>query len=202
MLTLNKFDLQGACIERVPLRNTLLEILHKDVAVAIVHVDPDAVQQDRPTVEATLGQDLRGLRLDFASGGKKHGDFFFTDARPCLAERYWSTPEEAMAYGGLLVTECNYPPQIINVPILVVEEGRLGTGDCAGFIHPDLLARFGLPDDVAVQGRVALKDRWVAKFTAVAPNWTAPWKPTPPPLTASPWCCPIALSRAATSRSW
>jgi hypothetical protein len=174
MLTVNKLDLKGALIERVPLRHTLLEILHPDVAVAIVHVDPDAVQQDRPTVEAALGQDLRGLGLDFASGGKKHGDLFFTDARPRLAERYWATPEEAMAYGGLLVTECDYPPQVMDVPILVVEQGRLGTGDCAGFIHPDLLARFGLPDDVAVQGRVALKDRWVAKFTAVAPQLDSP----------------------------
>lgn len=159
MLVLNKFDLQGACIERVPLRNTLLEILHPDVTTAIIHVDPDEVQENRPTVEAALGQELYGLRLDFASGGKKHGDFFFTDAQPRLAERYWATPEEAMAYGSLLVTECDYPPQIIAVPILVVEQGRLGTGDCAGYIHPDLLAWFGLPDDMAVQGRIALKDR-------------------------------------------
>ena len=109
LLTLNKFDLkEGAFVDRVPLRNTLLEILHPDVTTAIIHVDPDEVQENRPTVETALGQELYGLRLDFASGARKHGDFFFTDAQPRLAERYWSTPEEAMAYGSLLVTECDY----------------------------------------------------------------------------------------------
>ena len=171
LLVLNKFDLkEGAFVDRVPLRNTLLEILHPYVTTAIVHVDPDEVQENRPTVEAALGRELYGLRLDFASGARKQGDFFFTDAQPRLAERYWSTPEEAMAYGSLLVTECDYEPQIIDMPILVVGEGHLGTGDCAGFIHPDLLARFGIPDDVAIQGRVILKDQWAAKFTAVAPQ--------------------------------
>ena len=171
LLVLNKYDLkEGAFVDRVSLRNTLLATLHPDVTTTIIHVDPAEAQENRSTVEAALSQGFHGLRLDFASGARKHGDFFFTDAQPRLAERYWDTPEEAMAYGSLLVTECDYRPQIIDMPILIVEEGHLGTGDCAGFIHPDLLAWFGIPDNVAVQGRIALRDQWVAKFTAVAPQ--------------------------------
>jgi len=63
-----------------------------------------------------------------------------------------------MAYGGLLASPCLRPPQLIEkVRILVVPEGEMGTGDCAGKMSAQLAQLFGKDGTQAGQFRLGIR---------------------------------------------
>jgi hypothetical protein len=169
MLNLPKLDLASRqwLDLTVPLRNTLLEALFPGVRFAIVHADPGQYDQ----MVAALSQPIEGLRLDFASGGRKHGDFFLSDADPLVASHFWDTAEKAIAYGGTLVTDCLSVHVVPDLKVLVVEDGDHATGDCHAKAGPQLWALLDGDEQRALQFRLAVLNDdgkgYLAKGTAV-----------------------------------
>ena len=156
MLNLPKYNLSTRqwLDLRVPLRHTLLEALFPDVHFAIIHADPG--QYDAMT--EALSQPIEGLRLDFASGGRKHGDFFLSDADPLISARFWDSAEKAIAYGGTLVTDCRATYRLPDLCVLVVEDGEYGTGDCHAKAGPQLWALLDGDEQHAIKFRLAVLD--------------------------------------------
>jgi hypothetical protein len=106
-----------------PYVHTLFAAMFPHVKAAIIHADPDVEPE---TLVAGLPQ---GYALDFATGSKKHGDFVMT-TEP-VAEKFWRTAEEAVAYGSTLLTPCyGVPPVRLKLEVLVVQDGEYETGDC------------------------------------------------------------------------
>ena len=118
--------LDGPLDYQVPFRNSLLQSLYPNVQAAVLKVSTDIA--DRSDMEAQLAQGLNGLKLDFATGAKKRGEFIATDRQ--VSHRFWQTPEQTMAYGGNLLTYCTEPPKQLGLRVLVVEDGEYSTGDC------------------------------------------------------------------------
>lgn len=148
-----------------PYVHTLFAAMFPHVKAAIIHADPDVEPE---TLVAGLPQ---GYALDFATGSKKHGDFVMT-TEP-VAEKFWRTAEEAVAYGSTLLTPCyGVPPVRLKLNVLVVEEdGERGTGDCHA--KPSVGLWGMLKGDVrrAAQFRLGVKDLGIiAKGTMVVPG--------------------------------
>ena len=159
--------LDGPFDYKVPFRNSILQSLYPDVRIEVLAVSRDIA--DRDDMEARLAQGRDGLQLDFATGAKKQGEFIATDRQ--VASRFWTTPEQMMAYGGNLLTYCTEPPKHLGLRVLVVEDGEYGTGDC----HAKLDAAtaevcFGCADRAA-QFRLAA-EKYLAKGTMIT---YAPW---------------------------
>jgi len=152
---------------KVPFRNSILQSLYPDVRIEVLAVSRDIA--DREDMETRLAQGHNGLQLDFATGAKKQGEFIATDRQ--VAHRFWQTPEQTMAYGPNLLSDCVKPPKHLGLRVLVVEDGEYGTGDC----HAKLDAAtaevcFGCADRAAQFRLVA--DQYLAKGTMIT---YAPW---------------------------
>lgn len=145
-----------------PYVHTLFGVLFPDVEAAILHVNPDAEP------EAVVNGLPAGFQLDFATGSKKHGDFIIT-TEP-VADKFWRTAEEAVAYGSTLLTPCyGLPPFRVMLNVLVVEDGEYGTGDCHAKASAGLWARLHGDLNRAAQFRLAaLTEGVIAKGTVVA----------------------------------
>ena len=134
------------------------------------------------------------MTLDIATGARKEGRFMFTDGQ--VGRQVADTFEKIMAYGGLLASPCLRPPQLIeNVHILVVPEGEMGTGDCAGKMSTELAQIFGKDGSQAGQFRLGIRLNEdtivVGKGTLKQMDWLDP-STTPPsaPLPKeSAWDC-------------
>ena len=148
-----KYDLlQESLLDyRVPFRNSLLQALYPDIQATVIKISTHA--DDRADMEARLAEEINGLRLDFATGAKKRGEFITTNRQ--VAHRFWATPEQTMAYGNNLLTYCIEPPKRLGLRVLVVEDGEYGTGDC----HAKMCSSFAKvvlgSDDRAAQFRLA-----------------------------------------------
>ena len=168
MLNLKKLNLKtGTVIDprtneplNVPYRHTMLEALHPGARLGILEVSQLA--NDRRRMINLLGKEYKGLTLDFATGSRKRGSFIATDSR--IGQRYWKTPEQAVAYGSNLLTTCSETPQQQALTVLVVEDGRYQTADCHAKIRPALLPLFGTQER-AIQFRLAA-GLYLAKGTA------------------------------------
>ncbi|MGD2207338.1 MAG: hypothetical protein PVH17_11230, partial [Anaerolineae bacterium] len=160
----------------VNLDNTLLQAMFPDLEVALGQVpdpppgsNPEQVEahyqaalEDLSTcpegIKTGLAGDLAqpGVALDIATGARKEGRFTFTDG--CVGRMVADTFEKIMAYGGLLASPCLQPPKFIEgVRILVVNEGEMGTGDCAGKIGQRLLDLWGKDGGQAGQFRLGIR---------------------------------------------
>ena len=154
MLNIQKFSLSGNTeVATVPFRATLLEALFPTVnfRIVIASVDP----ADRPAMIEKLAQPLAGFQIDFASGSRKHGDFWFSDAPTPVSATFWDSAEKAIAYGGCLVTDCQ---SIIRqeLTVLVVRDGEFETGDCHGKASDRFFAGLRVYADTAIQFRLAV----------------------------------------------
>jgi len=157
----------GAVLYKVPFRNSLLQALYPNAQVAIVAASTDI--GDRDDMEQRLAQGIDGLHLDFATGAKKRGEFIATDIQ--VARRFWQTPEETLAYGSSLLTDCSEPPKRLGLRVLVVEDGEYGTGDChAKLDAATAITCFGKADRAAQFRLVA--GQYLAKGTMIT---YAPW---------------------------
>ena len=170
MLALRRFHLDTRSWDDtlVPFRNTPFEALFPDQDIAIISVDTD------PTIKPSIVYDLSildGWQIDFASGAKKHGDFFITPAgSPRVASFFWDTAEKAIAYGGNLVTDCESIHHVADLRVLVVNDGEYGTGDCHAKASPQLYALIDGDERRAVQFRLATIEKstgYLAKGTAI-----------------------------------
>ncbi len=153
----------------VNLDNTLLQVMFPELEVALGQVAPPPSRSSSEQVEAhwqqvleDLTRDLDGtpgqgsLALDVATGARKEGRFLFTDGQ--MGRQVADTFEKIMAYGGLLASPCSRPPQLLKkVRLLVVPEGELGTGDCAGKMSQRLARRFGKDGEQAGQFRLGIR---------------------------------------------
>jgi hypothetical protein len=111
--------------------------------------------QDRP-FDSAQNRLRIGLALDIATSARKEGRFMYTDGQ--VGRQVADTFEKIMAYGGLLASPCLRPPQSIeNVRILVVKEGEMGTGDCAGKMSSRLARLFGKDGTQAGQFRLGIR---------------------------------------------
>ena len=159
--------LDGPLDYRVPFRNSLLQSLYPNVETAVLAVSRDIA--DRDDMETRLAQGYDGLKLDFATGAKKRGEFIATDRQ--VAHRFWTTPEQTMAYGGNLLTYCTEPPKRLGLRVLVVEDGEYGTGDCHAKLDATTAKVCLGCADRAAQFRLAA-DQYLAKGTMIT---YAPW---------------------------
>ena len=156
----------------VNLDNTLLQVMFPDLDIVLGQVPPPPFRSSPEQVEAhwqavleDLAHDLgdqEGLTrhvpmaLDIATGARKEGRFMYTDGQ--VGRQVADTFEKIMAYGGLLASPCLRPPQLVeNVRILVVPEGEMGTGDCAGKMSAELAQIFGKDGSQAGQFRLGIR---------------------------------------------
>jgi len=153
----------------VNLDNSLLQAMFPDLAVAMGQVPPPPacprgkdpemhMREHWENVLGHLGRDLaeqEGLALDIATGGRKEGRFMFTDGQ--IGQMVADTHEKIMAYGGLLASPCLQPPKFVEgVRVLVVKEGEMGTGDCAGKVSRRLVELWGKDGSEAGQFRLGV----------------------------------------------
>ena len=150
----------------VNLDNTLLQVMFPDLRIALGQVPPPPPRSTPEQVEAhwqkvlqDLSRDLagqEGLALDVATGARKEGRFMYTDRQ--VGRLVADTFEKIMAYGGLLASPCLRPPQLVEgVRVLVVKEGEMGTGDCAGKMSARLARLFGKDGSQAGQFRLGVR---------------------------------------------
>jgi hypothetical protein len=162
----------------VNLDNTLLQAMFPDLQIALGQVPPPPPRATPEQLEAywqsvleDLARDLGGrersagqaplagqgnLALDVATGARKEGRFLYTDG--AVGRQVADTFEKIMAYGGLLASPCQRPPQFIEgVRILVVPEGEMGTGDCAGKMSTRLAELFDKDGSQAGQFRLGIR---------------------------------------------
>lgn len=124
------------------LENTLLQALYPGIQVATVDVPRqhlDKFEQGR--VEQRLNKlscDGVEYRLIGGSGSTKLGRYYAVDVaheRP-IAQRFGNWPEAAMVYFGILVSPCNKGRiEIPKARVMVVDDHKLGTNDCRGWIR-------------------------------------------------------------------
>jgi hypothetical protein len=158
----------------VNLDNTLLQAMFPDLQIALGQVPPPPPRSSPEQVEAhwqavleDLSRDLgdqagpqttlgTGMALDVATGARKEGRFLYTDGQ--VGRQVADTFEKIMAYGGLLASPCLRPPQFVRgVRVLVVKEGEMGTGDCAGKMSTRLAQLFDRDGSQAGQFRLGIR---------------------------------------------
>jgi hypothetical protein len=150
----------------VNLDNTLLQAMFPDLRIALGQVPPPPYQSSPEQLEVyyqTVIQDLardladqEGLALDVATGARKEGRFMYTDGQ--IGRKVADTFEKVMAYGGLLASPCQHPPKFLEgLRVLVVKQGEMGTGDCAGKISRHLAQLFGKDGTQAGQFRLGVQ---------------------------------------------
>ena len=150
----------------VNLDNTLLQVMFPDLRIALGQVPPPPPRATPEQIEAhwqtaleDLTKDLagmEGLTLDVATGARKEGRFMYTDGQ--VGRQVADTFEKIIAYGGLLASPCLRPPQLVEyVRVLVVPEGEMGTGDCAGKMSERLALLFDKDGSQAGQFRLGVR---------------------------------------------
>ncbi len=150
----------------VNLDNTLLQAMFPDLRIALGQVPPPPAHSSPEQLEAyyqaviqDLARDLadqEGLSLDVATGARKEGRFMYTDGQ--VGRKVADTFEKVMAYGGLLASPCQHPPQLVEgLRVLVVKQGEMGTGDCAGKMSARLAELFGKDGTQAGQFRLGVQ---------------------------------------------
>jgi hypothetical protein len=175
----------------VNLDNTLLQTMFPDLQIALGQVPPPPPRATAEQLEAhwqaaleDLAKDLAGqeglagqasLALDVATGARKEGRFLFTDGQ--VGRQVADTFEKIMAYGGLLASPCLRPPQLVEgLRVLVVPEGEMGTGDCAGKMSAELARLFDKDGSQAGQFRLGVRldedTILVGKGTLKRMHWT------------------------------
>ena len=169
----------------VNLDNTLLQAMFPDLQIALGQVPPPPPRATAEQLEAhwqaaleDLAKDLAGqdgLALDVATGARKEGRFLFTDGQ--VGRQVADTFEKIMAYGGLLASPCLRPPQLVEgLRVLVVPEGEMGTGDCAGKMSAELAQLFDRDGSQAGQFRLGVRldedTILVGKGTLKRMHWT------------------------------
>ena len=158
----------GSIVERIPgvgqdstTANTLLGAMYPDAKVAIVSV-PTEVLEDHE--EAAVARTLTGVRhngvhykMVGASGSAKNGKYYFCDAahEPALAKRFEMWPEAAITYFGILVSGLKVIHQEADKRVFVVEDLKLGTNDCRGWIRRSLFLKLQQPEGYFYQFRLA-----------------------------------------------
>ncbi len=156
----------------VNMDNSLLQVMFPDLEIALGQVPPPPPRSSPEQVEAhyqaaleDLARDLAdqegsarhgNMALDIATGARKEGCFLFTDG--LVGRQVADTFEKIMAYGGLLASPCLQPPQHLEgVRVLVVPEGEMGTGDCAGKMSAELADLWGKDGSQAGQFRLGVR---------------------------------------------
>ena len=151
--------------EQPTLDNTLLQALYPDINVAMVNVPTgflDAFEENAVTnAMARINHNNKiDYRLIGASGSAKDGKFYLVDAAhsDAIAKRFQYSPEAAIVYFGILVSNCKAVLDKPDCRVLVVEDRELGTNDCGGWIDECLLNGTGLPEHRVYQFRVAFEN--------------------------------------------
>ena len=114
--------------------------------------------------EAAVARTLTGVRhngvhykMVGASGSAKNGKYYFCDAahEPALAKRFEMWPEAAITYFGILVSCLKVIHQEADKRVFVVEDLKLGTNDCRGWIRRSLFLKLQQPEGYFYQFRLA-----------------------------------------------
>ncbi|MFY9912502.1 MAG: hypothetical protein WAK56_21870 [Candidatus Sulfotelmatobacter sp.] len=130
-----------------PLENTLLSVLYPGIKVASVNVPAEPLDDyEESQVENALARLVfKGIRyrLVGASGSAKKGKFYFVDQEHsrAIAERFQHWPQAAIVYFGILVSPCKVMMETSDCRVLVVNDRKLGTNDCRGWIRRSLFQR-------------------------------------------------------------
>jgi hypothetical protein len=150
----------------VNLDNTLLQAMFPDLRIALGQVPPPPARSSPEQLEVyyqtvihDLARDLagqEGMALDVATDARKEGRFLYTDGQ--VGRKVADTFEKVMAYGGLLASPCQHPPKLLEgLRVLVVRQGDMGTGDCAGKMSTRLARLFGKDGTQAGQFRLGVR---------------------------------------------
>ncbi len=161
----------GSIVERIPgvgqdstTANTLLGAMYPDAKIAIVSVPTELLEDHE---ESAIARTLTGVRhngvhykMVGASGSAKNGKYYFCDAahEPALAKRFAMWPEAAITYFGILVSNLKVVHQEADKTVFVVEDLKLGTNDCRGWIRKGLFQKLQQPDGYFYQFRLAFGD--------------------------------------------
>ena len=109
---------QNQFVEDLEMQNTLLQGLFPN---------PKLEQVEFGTKPEIVLNTLHNLEVDICTGAAKRGAVLFSDMR--FSRRFWECPEDAVAYGSNLMTECSH---LFEGPmrIMVVRDKTYETGDC------------------------------------------------------------------------
>jgi hypothetical protein len=122
------------------LDNTLLSRLYPGIKVAIVNLPQQFLDQfEESEVEnamTTLVHDDVLYKCAGGSNAAKEYRYYFVDSNhaPSLAKRFQFWPQAAMAYFGILVSDCKVVIENSDISVLVVKDHVLGTNDSSGFV--------------------------------------------------------------------
>src|SRR5437879_3161189 len=130
-----------------PLQNTLLSVLYPGIKIASVNVPAEPLDDyEEAQVENALARLVwNGVhyKLVGASGSAKKGKFYFVDQQHSrvIAERFQHWPQAAIVYFGILVSPCKVMMEEPEARVLVVNDRKLGTNDCRGWIRRSAFQR-------------------------------------------------------------
>ena len=161
-------DTNGRMEERIPgtgqeswLDRTLLGAMYPNIHVALVSVPTEPLDdcEEAAVTNAMTRVTHNGIayRMVGASGSAKNGKYYYCDAayEPLIAKRFQQWPEAAITYFGILVSGCKVVRTEPSARVMVVEDLKLGTNDCRGWIRKSLFGKLNLPERHFYQFRLA-----------------------------------------------
>ncbi len=134
--------------------------LYPGIDLALVQVPTKITEEEQIVVRnamAALFWKGKRYRLVGATGGAKEGKFYFAEQKweDKLARRYQRWPEAAIAYFGILVSECEKALIEVDATVKVVRDNELGTNDCRGWVTQSLFDKLTLEAGRFYQFRLA-----------------------------------------------
>jgi hypothetical protein len=161
-------DTNGRMEERIPgtgqeswLDRTVLGAMYPNIQVALVSVPTEPLDdcEEAAVANAMTMVTCNGIsyRMVGASGSAKNGKYYYCDAahEPLIAKRFQQWPEAAITYFGILVSGCKVVHTEPSARVMVVEDLKLGTNDCRGWIRKSLFGKLDLPERHFYQFRLA-----------------------------------------------
>jgi hypothetical protein len=164
-------DTNGRMEERIPgtgqeswLDRTVLGAMYPNIHVALVSVPTEPLDdcEEAAVTNAMTRVTHNGIayRMVGASGSAKNGKYYYCDAahEPLIAKRFQQWPEAAITYFGILVSGCKVVRTEPSARVMVVEDLKLGTNDCRGWIRRSLFGKLNLTERHFYQFRLAFGD--------------------------------------------
>jgi hypothetical protein len=152
--------------------------------IAQVKVPDRMTEEEEFAVRNTLANlEWEGRRYAIAggTGGAKDGKFYCVEqsSRPDFNRQYQNWAEAAIAYFGILVSECDKALIEKVVRIRIVNDGELGTNDSRPYFKAELFKELNLDPTEVPQFRLASKvevfqakgtAKWMSAETAAHPD--------------------------------
>jgi hypothetical protein len=142
------------------LDDKLIGRIYPGIRVARLSVPSVLSAYEQSVVEESMKRiDYGGVvyKLAGASGSAKDGKFYFVDEKYALAiaKRFQFSPQAAITYFSILISDCRVVIEEPDLTIAVVKDHVLGTNDCRGWIRKSIYRKLRLGPNWFCQFRLA-----------------------------------------------